>query len=233
MVARCSLFSEGLTYRSCTLSQRQRYLYLAHSLMTFQSEDSTEILNPKPSKSDPSSTSCLKGWLDVSAGPQRMAEWYPVSSLPREKLFFSQPPPRVCLWLAAINRDCARLHVDSNSHSAIRTHLFKALILMLFQEAIQLVHIHSYSPCVYSAMHCYSKSSLNNQWWARECGSVVDCFPCMLGALDSILITVGKSDITVKMKLLIKKAAKMISSIPGNQCACFRRDLVKTKFVMP
>lgn len=157
-----------------------------------------------------------------------------LSLVSQEKSFSSpRPLPHVCLWLATINGDCARLHVDSNSHPAIRTHLFKALILMLFQEAIQLVRIHSYSPCVYSAILCYSKSSLNNQWWTRECGSVVDCFPCMLGAHDSVLITVGKSDITVKMKLLIKKAAKMILSIPGNQCACFRRDLVKTKFVMP
>lgn len=151
----------------------------------------------------------------------------------QDKSFSSPSPhPHVCLWLA-INRDCVRLHVDSNSHSAIRIHLFKALILMLFQEAIQLVHIHSYSPCVYSAIHCYSKSSLNNQWWARECGLVVDGFPCVLGPLDSILITVGKSYVTAKMKFLIKKAAKMISSVPGNQCACFQRDLVKTKFVMP
>lgn len=199
MVARCSLFSEGLTYRSCTLSRRQRYLYLAHCLMTFQSENSTEILNPKPSKSDPSSTSCLKWWLDVSAGLQRMAEWYPVSLVSQDKSFSSpRPRPHGCLWLAAISRDCVRLHVDSNSHPAIRTHLFKAFVLLHFQEAIQLVHTHSCSPCVSSAIHCYSKSSLSNPWSARECGSVVDRFPCVLGALDSILITVGKKVISLR-----------------------------------
>lgn len=205
--------------------------------MTFQRENSTEILNPKPSKSDPSSTSCLKWWLDVSAKLQRMAEWFPASSLPRYKPFLAQPHPhpQAWLWLVAIHQDCVRIHVDANSHPAIRAHLFKALILLLSQEEVnQLVHIHSYCLCVYRAIHSYSKSSLNSQWWARECSSVVECFPWMPEALSLVLITVKKkSYITLKMMLLIKKAAKTIPSIPGYQCASFQRDLVKTKFAMP
>lgn len=63
MVARCSLFSGGHTYRSSTLSGDKSYLHLTDSLMTFQSESSSEILKTKPSKSDPSSTSHLKWWL--------------------------------------------------------------------------------------------------------------------------------------------------------------------------
>lgn len=235
MVARCSLFSEGHTYRSCTLSQRQSYLYRT-LWWPFRGKIALKFWIRNPQNQIQVALHVWNdGWMSVPSCREWQSDFLPLVSQDISLSWPSPPPPQAWLWLVAIHQDCVRIHVDANSHPAIRAHLFKTLILLLSQEEVnQLVHIHSYCLCVCRAIHSYSKSSLNSQWWARECSSVVECFPWMPEALSLVLITVKKkSYITLKTMLLIKKAAKTIASIPGNQCASFQRDLVKTKFAMP
>ena len=100
----------------------------------------------------------------------------------------SQPHSPLAMAGFSINQDCVRIHVGFHSHPAIRIHLFKTLGLTLFQEVIQLVHIHSHSLCLQSDTFPVQEF-IEKPVVGQECGLEVGCFLHMLQALDSILIT--------------------------------------------
>lgn len=131
-------FQEGTLREAAHWAERQSYLHLTYSLMTFQSENSSGILKPKLSKSDPRNEHFTFKMM-VGCQGWSTENWVVILCLTIYSTCIAlvcQRLPVPCCSSRVYQPACLRLCVCYDSLASIKTHLFEPsfLPMLLFYK---------------------------------------------------------------------------------------------------